>query len=95
MMQKALQYCDFDEENPKYPLYQFRAATIHYRLGSLFHNQIFTGDVMEANKKKISKLAQLHYQKSASLYLVLCDGLGYLTAQMQRLALVEFLAESK
>lgn len=93
--QKALQYCDLTEENNKLPLYQFRAAMIHYRLGSLYHHQIYTGSVAEANKKNITQLAKMHYEKSSNLYFVLNDGLNYFTSQMQRVALNEFLAESK
>jgi hypothetical protein len=37
-MLKALKYCDVDGPTLKQPSYQYRAATIHYRLASLYHN---------------------------------------------------------
>ncbi|KAJ8981559.1 hypothetical protein NQ317_009819 [Molorchus minor] len=83
-LQKALQYCDFDENNPKFPLYQYRAAVIHYRIGSLYH---IIG-------KNIIQLAKINYEKAAKLYFQSSDALNYFTAQMQRFALSEYLAET-
>jgi hypothetical protein len=36
-LMKALKYCDLDTPGPHQPIYQFRAATIHHRLASLYH----------------------------------------------------------
>lgn len=94
-LQKALQYCDMDENNSKYPLYQYRAALIHFRLGSLYHNNIWSSSNNECNRKHIIQLAKTNYEKASKLYYVLSDVINYLTAQMQRFALNEFLAESK
>ena len=38
LMLKALKYCDVDTPTLKQPSYQYRAATIHHRLASLYHN---------------------------------------------------------
>ncbi|KAK9743775.1 hypothetical protein QE152_g8325 [Popillia japonica] len=93
-LQKALQYCDFDKQNPKYPLYQYRAAMIHYRIGSLYHSHIWNATNTDVNRRNIIQLAKINYEKSAKLYLVSCDAENYLTAQMQRVSLEEFLAET-
>ncbi|KAI4459895.1 erythroid differentiation-related factor 1 [Holotrichia oblita] len=93
-LQKALQYCDFDKQNPKYPLYQYRAAMIHYRIGSLYHSHIWNATNTDVNRRNIIQLAKINYEKSAKLYLVSCDAENYLTAQMQKVSLEEFLAET-
>lgn len=90
-----MQYCDLDKQNPKYPLYQYRAAIIHYRIASLYHSHIWNATSIDANRRNIIQLAKINYEKSAKLYLVSCDAENYLTAQMQRVSLAEFLAESK
>ncbi|KDR07710.1 Erythroid differentiation-related factor 1 [Zootermopsis nevadensis] len=36
-LMRALKYCDLDTPGPRQPVYQFRAATIHHRLASLYH----------------------------------------------------------
>lgn len=95
VLQKALQYCDFDENNPKHPLYQYRAAIIHYRIGSLYHSHIWSTTNDSANRKNIIQLAKINYEKAAKLYFQSSDVVNYFTAQMQRLALSEYLVESK
>lgn len=37
-MMKSLKYCDLQTESARQPLYQYRAATIHYRLASMYHS---------------------------------------------------------
>lgn len=91
MLLKALQYCDLDERNPKFPLYQYRAAVIHYRIGSLYHKRVL--ETLN-DRKNIIQLAKINYEKSAKLYFASADAINYLTVQMQRFALSEHLAES-
>lgn len=96
MFQRALNACDFDENNPKYPLYQYRAATIYYRLGSLYHRHIWTvANCNEAKRKNIIQLSKLNYEKAAKMFFLSMDCINYLTAQMQRFALTEYIAGSK
>lgn len=84
-----------DEENSKFPLYQYRAASLYFRLGSLYHNNIWSSNCNEGNRKHIIQLAKTNYEKASKLYLLSSDAVNYLTSQMQRFALNEFLAESK
>ncbi|CAG9818393.1 unnamed protein product [Phaedon cochleariae] len=93
-LQKALQYCDFDETNPKYPLYLYRAAIIHYRIGSLYHSHIWLTINDSANRKNIIQLSKINYEKAAKLYFQSSDAVNYFTAQMQRFALSEYLVET-
>lgn len=37
-MLKSLKYCDLQTESARQPLYQYRAATIHHRLASMYHS---------------------------------------------------------
>ncbi|XP_018323253.1 erythroid differentiation-related factor 1 isoform X2 [Agrilus planipennis] len=94
MFHQALKYCDLDENNPKFVAFQQRAASIHYRLGSLYHSSVwnYTNDI--TNKKNAVHLAKLHYSKAAALFYALLDALNFLTVQMQRFALLENLGES-
>nr|CAH7736010.1 unnamed protein product [Callosobruchus chinensis] len=94
ILQKALQYCDMDENNPKFPLYQYRAAIIHYRIGSLYHSHIWSTTNDASNRKNIIQLAKINYEKAAKLYFQSSDAVNYFTAQMQRFALSEYLAET-
>ncbi|KAJ8959533.1 hypothetical protein NQ314_006270 [Rhamnusium bicolor] len=93
-LQKALQYCDLDEDNPKFPLYQYRAAVIHYRIGSLYHSHIWCTPNDSSNRKNIIQLAKINYEKAAKLYFQSSDAVNYFTAQMQRFALSEYLTET-
>lgn len=90
-----MKYCDLDEDNPKFPLYQFRAGLIHYRLGSLNHSITLNLSNDASNKKGVVHLAKLHYEKAISLFYASMDAVNYFTVQMQKCALIEYLAESK
>lgn len=37
-MMKSLRYCDVDSASARQPLCQYRAATIHHRLASMYHS---------------------------------------------------------
>lgn len=95
VLQKALQYCDFDRENPKYPLYQYRAAMVHYRIGCLYHSHIWNADCDSSSRKNVIQLAKIHYEKASKYYLHASDAISYFTTQMQRIALFEYLGDSK
>ena len=38
LMTKALKFCDTETANIRQPMCQYRAATVHHRLASLYHN---------------------------------------------------------
>ncbi|KAG9341859.1 hypothetical protein JZ751_018583 [Albula glossodonta] len=90
-MMKSLKYCDLQTESARQPLYQYRAATIHHRLASMYHscfrNQV--GD--EHLRKQHRSLADLHYGKAVRLFLSLKDApCELLRAQLERVAFAEF-----
>ena len=37
LMHKALKYCDLEHNTVRLPQCQYRAATVHHRLASLYH----------------------------------------------------------
>ncbi|KAJ8248086.1 hypothetical protein GJAV_G00238160 [Gymnothorax javanicus] len=90
-MMKSLKFCDLLTESARQPLYQYRAATIHHRLASMYHscfrNQV--GD--EHLRKQHRSLAELHYCKAVRLFLSLSDApCELLHVQLERVAFAEF-----
>lgn len=94
VLQRALQYCDLNEENPRFPLYQYRAAVIHLRLASLYHNHVRSSDNDIHSNKNIIQLARINYDKASHLFLLSMDTVNFLTSQMQHFALLESLADN-
>lgn len=95
MLQKALQSSDMDETRPKFPLYQSRVAELYFRLGTLYHSNIYTSSSTEGNRKHIIQLAKINYEKASKLYYIFFDAVNHIKAELQWLALNEYLAESK
>ncbi|XP_014273800.1 erythroid differentiation-related factor 1 isoform X1 [Halyomorpha halys] len=96
LLQKALRHCDLVNETAKLPLYQFRAASLHYRIASLYHNSLRKNHFDESKMKSIRQLCYLHYEKSFSLFKLLENPADIIRVQLERVILAEFLAtESK
>ncbi|XP_051503114.1 erythroid differentiation-related factor 1-like isoform X2 [Myxocyprinus asiaticus] len=90
-MMKSLRYCDLQTESARQPLYQYRAATIHHRLASMYHscyrNQV--GD--ESVRKQHKVLAEQHYSKAVRLFVSLSDApCELLRTLLERVAFAEF-----
>ncbi|KDR07629.1 Erythroid differentiation-related factor 1 [Zootermopsis nevadensis] len=81
---RALKYCDLDTPGPRQPVYQFRAATIHHRLASLYHKSYRTLTADDARRKNVLLLSRLHYEKSSHLMLQLEHPLDFLRIQLER-----------
>ena len=96
-LQKALKYCDTDTPGPRQPVYQFRAAAIQHRLGSLHHRvyRALKDDPDNPKRKTSLQLSKLYYMKAAKLMLSLEQPVEFLTIQLERIALMEQQAESK
>ncbi|KAF5269378.1 hypothetical protein FQA39_LY08770 [Lamprigera yunnana] len=89
---EALKYCDLDENNSKFHLYQFRVGVIHLKLAGIYHcvdNNLSDSN----NRKRTIRLAKLHYAKALWYFLRVMDIVNYLTAQMQRFSFMERLYE--
>jgi len=93
LLTKALQSCDLDTTDFRQCMYQFRAAMLHYRLGSLYQQMYRTKQMDESKRKKVLHLVNYHYDKSELLMKKLEHPLEYLRLQIERVALQELIAE--
>lgn len=92
LLHKALQQCDLSNDTPKLPLYQFRAASLHYRIASLCHNSIRKNVYDEVKRKNKRALCDLHYGKAFEIYSLLKNPVDLLRIQLERLSLSEYFA---
>ncbi|KFP98273.1 Erythroid differentiation-related factor 1, partial [Haliaeetus albicilla] len=70
-MKKSLKYCDVDTVSARQPLCQYRAATIHHRLASMYHSCLRNQVGDEHLRKQHRVLADLHYIfQSTIIYLI-------------------------
>ncbi|MGH0161536.1 UNVERIFIED_CONTAM: hypothetical protein FKN15_069690 [Acipenser sinensis] len=90
-MMKSLKYCDLHTESARQPLFQYRAATIHHRLASMYHS-CFRNQVGDEHLRKQHRgLAELHYNKAVKLFQLLRDApCELLRMQLERVAFAEF-----
>uniref|UniRef100_UPI00358EDA32 erythroid differentiation-related factor 1 n=1 Tax=Myxine glutinosa TaxID=7769 RepID=UPI00358EDA32 len=88
-MRKALQFCEIPSDSPKHPLCEYRAATIHHRLGSLHHNSIRNQVGNEVSRKHARELAEKHYGAAAQLFLKTLSPCELIRVHLERLALME------
>ncbi|EMP42193.1 Erythroid differentiation-related factor 1 [Chelonia mydas] len=90
-MMKSLKYCDVDTESARQPLCQYRAATIHHRLASMYHSCLRNQVGDEHQRKQHRVLAELHYSKAVKLFQLLKDApCELLRVQLERVAFAEF-----
>ncbi|XP_062436542.1 erythroid differentiation-related factor 1 isoform X2 [Rhea pennata] len=90
-MMKSLKYCDIDTVSPRQPLCQYRAATIHHRLASMYHSCLRNQVGDEHLRKQHRVLADLHYSKAVRLFQLLKDApCEFLRVQLERVAFAEF-----
>lgn len=90
-MQKSLKYCDVDTVSARQPLCQYRAATIHHRLASMFHSCLRNQVADEYLRKQHRVSAEHHYSKAVKLFQLLTDApCELLRVQLERVAFAEF-----
>lgn len=88
---KSLKYCDVDTVSARQPLCQYRAATIHHRLASMYHSCLRNQVGDEHLRKQHRVLADLHYSKAVRLFQLLKDApCEFLRVQLERVAFAEF-----
>lgn len=97
---RALRLCDIDTPGPRQPVFQYRAASIHMKLGSLYHlkyrneeestNLSYSKPNKEEHRRKnLKQLAENHYAKAVSMFRDLEHGPEFLRAQTERVYLHE------
>ncbi|XP_036907064.1 erythroid differentiation-related factor 1 isoform X5 [Sturnira hondurensis] len=90
-MMKSLKHCDVDSTSARQPLCQYRAATIHHRLASMYHSCLRNQVGDEHLRKQHRVLADLHYGKAVALFQLLKDTpCELLRVQLERVAFAEF-----
>ncbi|XP_049620364.1 erythroid differentiation-related factor 1 isoform X1 [Suncus etruscus] len=90
-MLKSLKHCDLDAASARQPLCQYRAATIHHRLASMYHSGLRNQVGDEHLRKQHRVLADLHYSKAGKLFQMLKDApCELLRVQLERVAFAEF-----
>ncbi|NP_001084990.1 uncharacterized protein LOC432052 [Xenopus laevis] len=95
-MMKSLQYCDVDTVCARQPLCQYRAATIHHRLASMYHSCLRNQVGDEHLRKQHRGQADLHYSKAVKLFQFLKDApCELLRVQLERVAFAEFQMSSQ
>ncbi|XP_015277170.1 PREDICTED: erythroid differentiation-related factor 1 [Gekko japonicus] len=90
-MMKSLKYCDVDTASARQPLCQYRAATIHHRLASMYHSCLRNQVGDEHQRKQHRVLVDLHYGKAVKFFQLLKDApCELLRVQLERVAFAEF-----
>ena len=97
---RALRLCDIESPGPRQPVFQYRAASIHMKLGSLYHlkyrkeedNGKFRSvkpGKDDHRRKNLKQLAENHYAKAVAMFKELEHGQEFLRAQLERVYLHE------
>uniref|UniRef100_A0A8D0BEJ2 Erythroid differentiation regulatory factor 1 n=1 Tax=Salvator merianae TaxID=96440 RepID=A0A8D0BEJ2_SALMN len=90
-MMKSLKYCDVDTVSARQPLCQYRAATVHHRLASMYHSCLRNQVGDEHQRKQHRILVDLHYSKAVKFFQLLKDApCELLRVQLERVAFAEF-----
>ncbi|XP_026322896.1 erythroid differentiation-related factor 1 isoform X2 [Hyposmocoma kahamanoa] len=85
---QALKYCLLSP-GPRQYLYQFRAAMIYHRLGSLYHSQFRITEEDGPRRRTLLKATRSKYELAANMFALLEDSAMYLTVQMEHVAVLE------
>jgi len=97
---RALRLCDIETPGPRQPVFQYRAASIHMKLGSLYHLKYRNDEdnssgrqsnhnIEEHRRKNLKQLAENHYIKAVTMFKDLEHGHEFLRAQTERIYLYE------
>ena len=98
---RALRLCDIETPGPRQPVFQYRAASIHMKLGSLYHLKYRNEEELqqtlrhskpnkdEHRRKNLKQLAENHYAKAVVMFKELDHGQEFLRAQTERVYLHE------
>ncbi|XP_062988856.1 erythroid differentiation-related factor 1 isoform X2 [Elgaria multicarinata webbii] len=90
-MMKSLKYCDVETVSARQPLCQYRAATIHHRLASMYHSCLRNQVGDEHQRKQHRVLVDLNYGKAVKFFQLLKDApCELLRVQLERVAFAEF-----
>ncbi|CAG4973536.1 unnamed protein product [Colias eurytheme] len=84
----ALKYCLLSP-GPRQYLYQFRAAMIHHRLGSLYHSQYRITTEDGPKRRTLLNATCTNYERAAIQFAALEDAAMFLTVRLEHVAALE------
>ncbi|CAG5021015.1 unnamed protein product [Parnassius apollo] len=84
----ALKYCLLSP-GPRQYLYQFRAAMIYHRLGSLYHSQFRITQEDGPKRRTLLNATRTNYEAAANLFAGLEDAAMFLTVRLEHVAALE------
>lgn len=87
-LKHALKHCLLSP-GPRQYLYQFRAAMIYHRLGSLYHSQYRITQEEGPKRRTLFNTTRKNYEQAANMFAGLEDAAMYLTVQMEHVAVLE------
>ncbi|KAJ8709854.1 hypothetical protein PYW08_009858 [Mythimna loreyi] len=90
-LKRALKYCLLSP-GPRQYLYQFRAAMIYHKLGSLYHSQYRQTDEEGPRRRTLLNATRTNYEQASNMFALLEDAGMFLTVQMEHVALLEMQA---
>ncbi|CAH0697020.1 unnamed protein product [Spodoptera exigua] len=87
-LKHALKHCLLSP-GPRQYLYQFRAAMIYHRLGSLYHSQYRITSEEGPRRRALFVSCRSHYEQASNMFAALEDAAMFLTVQLEHVALLE------
>uniref|UniRef100_A0A1B6M4S0 Erythroid differentiation-related factor 1 n=1 Tax=Graphocephala atropunctata TaxID=36148 RepID=A0A1B6M4S0_9HEMI len=95
LLTRALHSQDLEDQDPvRRNTYCYRAAMLHYRLGSLYQHVYRTKPMEESKRKNVLRLVNFHYDKSALLMNASLYPYENLRLWLERFALQDFFCEN-
>ncbi|XP_037935160.1 erythroid differentiation-related factor 1-like isoform X1 [Teleopsis dalmanni] len=94
LLQKSLKLCDVEHAGSRQILYTYRSGLIHKRIASFHYSQLRNNCTDAALLPKTTlQLCKYHYERAANILDSLKEASDFLTVQLERVSLYEFLAE--
>ncbi|VVC32394.1 Hypothetical protein CINCED_3A025206 [Cinara cedri] len=94
LLLKALKYCDLENDSSRRLLYEFRAAYIHDRLASLYHNRLRCSEVDVPKFKTTLHQCMSHYNRAFEMFFKMDRPLECLEILIKTIALDELQIDS-
>ena len=94
---KSLKFCETESaDETRLPILQYRAASVHARLATLYHH-CYRAGTPESNLKSCQshfrQMAESHYERAAALFRAVEDDGEFLRCLLEQISLQEFLME--
>lgn len=91
----SLKLCDTETSTPRQILYVIRTGLIFRRLGNIYFASYQSEIVNDVRRKKLLHLCRLYFEKATETFQSIDAPIEYLSVQIDRLALQDFLIEGK